>query len=74
MSQEAVFLRHAFILAEEELGPEFDLDETARLKLAKIVATIARRRMQSGGNLSSDEDAASVAALSSSRFIGLKAE
>lgn len=73
-SQEAVFLKRAFILAQEELGPEFDLDEAGRSKLAKIVATVARKRLQSGGEVTSDEDAARVATVSSSRFIGLRAE
>jgi hypothetical protein len=73
-SQEAVFLKRAFVIAQEELGPEFGLDDAAKAKLAKIVATVARKRLQSGGGLLNDEDAASVADISTSRFIGLKAD
>jgi hypothetical protein len=73
-SQEAIFLKRAFVLAQDELGPEFDLDDAARSKLAKIVASVARKRMQAGGGMMSDEDAAEVAAVSCSRFIGLRAD
>jgi hypothetical protein len=61
-------------LAQEELGPEFDLDEGGRSKLAKIVAAVARKRLQSGGELASGDYAASVAAISTSRFIRLRAD
>ncbi len=73
-SQEAIFLKRAFLLALDELGPEFDLDEAARSKLAKIVASVSHKRMQAGGGMMNDEDAAEVAAVSCSRFIGLKAD
>jgi hypothetical protein len=73
-SQEAIFLKQAFVLALDELGPEFDLDEAAKSKLAKIVASVAHKRMHAGGEMMSDEDAAEVAAVSCSRFIGLKAD
>ena len=73
-SEQAIFLKRTFFLAQEELGPEFDLDEAGRSKLAKIVATVARKWLMSGGMLTNDDDAASVAAVSTSRFIGLRAE
>ncbi|WP_158810785.1 hypothetical protein [Beijerinckia sp. L45] len=73
-SQEAIFLKRAFLLAQEDLGPEVDLDEAAKSKLAKIVASVAGKRMQAGGGMMSDEDAVDVAAVACSRFIGLRAD
>lgn len=73
-SQEAIILKRAFLLAQDELGPEFDLDEIVRSKLAKIVASVAQKRVQAGGGMMSDTDAAEAAAVSCSRFIGLKAD
>ncbi|WP_158807888.1 hypothetical protein [Beijerinckia sp. L45] len=73
-SQEAILMKRAFLLALDELGPEFDLDEAARSKLAKIVASVAGKRIQAGGGMTNDEDAVEVAAVACSRFIGLKAD
>jgi hypothetical protein len=73
-SQEAIFLRRAFLLAQDELDPEFDLDDPAKSKRAKIVATVAQKRIAAGGEMTSEEDATEVAAVSCSRFIGLKAD
>jgi hypothetical protein len=69
---QAAILTKAFEEAIRNLDG-FEIDAQARSKLAAVVLTIARKRIDAGGALASDADASSVASIASDRLLSLRA-